>query len=56
LPPLQDISQMAGFELPEYLGKMKSQAIDGSAEGKSIDPGTATELSPKNNKPGPQSH
>jgi flotillin len=23
LPPLQDISQMAGFELPEYLGKMQ---------------------------------
>ena len=25
LPPLQDISEMAGFELPEYLGKMKSK-------------------------------
>ncbi|HSL42549.1 MAG TPA: SPFH domain-containing protein [Anaerolineales bacterium] len=25
LPPLQDISQMAGFELPEYLGKVKEQ-------------------------------
>ncbi|MBN1303976.1 MAG: hypothetical protein JXA13_06035 [Anaerolineales bacterium] len=23
LPPLQDISEMAGFELPEYLGKVK---------------------------------
>ena len=25
LPPLQDISEMAGFELPEYLGKVKEQ-------------------------------
>ena len=25
LPPLQDISEMAGFELPEYLGKMKDK-------------------------------
>ena len=25
LPPLQDISEMAGFELPEYLGKMKGK-------------------------------
>jgi flotillin len=24
LPPLQDISEMAGFELPEYLGKVKN--------------------------------
>ncbi len=27
LPPLQDISEMAGFELPEYLGKMKERNI-----------------------------
>ena len=26
LPPLQDISEMAGVELPEYLGKVKGQA------------------------------
>ena len=26
LPPLQDISEMAGFELPGYLGKMKDTA------------------------------
>jgi len=25
LPPLQDISEMAGFELPEYLGKVKEK-------------------------------
>ena len=25
LPPLQDISEMAGFELPGYLGKVKDQ-------------------------------
>jgi flotillin len=35
LPPLQDISEMAGFELPEYLGKMK----DGKTSAK--DPGEA---------------
>ena len=56
LPPLQEISQMAGFELPEYLGKMKGQNINGAAEGKSTDHGAATELLPTNNKPGPQSH
>ncbi len=27
LPPLQDISEMAGFELPEYLGKVKESEI-----------------------------
>jgi flotillin len=27
LPPLQDISEMAGFELPEYLGKMREKNI-----------------------------
>ncbi|MBI9044495.1 MAG: hypothetical protein JEZ06_08420 [Anaerolineaceae bacterium] len=26
LPPLQDISEMAGFELPDYLGKMKEKS------------------------------
>jgi flotillin len=25
LPPLQDISEMAGVQLPEYLGKVKGQ-------------------------------
>ena len=30
LPPLQDIAEMAGFELPEYLGKVKGE--DGGAE------------------------
>ena len=27
LPPLQDISEMAGFDLPEYLGKMQQKEI-----------------------------
>jgi len=48
LPPLQDISEMAGFELPDYLGKMKSkgesppaqtkaQSAAGPAEAKAAD-------------------
>jgi flotillin len=28
LPPLQDISEMAGFELPDYLGKVKDKEAD----------------------------
>jgi flotillin len=48
LPPLQDISEMAGVELPEYLGKVKSQGSHGSVEGEVIDP--------KGKKPGPQTH
>lgn len=32
LPPLQEISEMAGFELPEYLGKVNTEGSD--AEGK----------------------
>lgn len=31
LPPLQEISEMAGFELPEYLGKVKDNQSDGPA-------------------------
>ncbi|MBN2388142.1 MAG: hypothetical protein JXB85_14085 [Anaerolineales bacterium] len=27
LPPLQDIAEMAGFELPEYLGKVKDREV-----------------------------
>jgi len=34
LPPLQDISDMAGFELPEYLGKMKSDDNNDDTESK----------------------
>ena len=34
LPPLQDISEMAGFELPEYLGKVKDK--ESKAESKEI--------------------
>jgi flotillin len=34
LPPLQDISEMAGFELPEYLGKMREKNI---VEGKAAE-------------------
>lgn len=37
LPPLQDISQMAGFELPEYLGKVKDSKSNGSKD-KLIEP------------------
>jgi flotillin len=48
LPPLQEISQMAGFELPEYLGKVRSQSIASLDDGKSTDP------APKNGKPAPQ--
>ena len=29
LPPLQDIAEMAGFELPEYLGKVKDEENKG---------------------------
>lgn len=32
LPPLQDISEMAGFELPDYLGKVKDSDADTEAE------------------------
>lgn len=55
LPPLQDISEMAGFELPEYLGKVKDsekkvEAGDevGSKQEKTI---TTAEPSEKKNKP-----
>ena len=41
LPPLQDLSNMAGFELPEYLGKVKDQD-NGSSNPKSIDPEHST--------------
>jgi flotillin len=53
LPPLQDISQMAGFELPEYLGKVKNQNVIGSGDDKSHE--TSTDIAPKNGKPAPQS-
>ena len=52
LPPLQAISEMAGLELPEYLGKVKSQSVNGTVDGEGINPGTTTEPSPKNKKPG----
>jgi flotillin len=32
LPPLQDISEMAGFELPDYLGKMKKDKVTSDNE------------------------
>ena len=32
LPPLQDISEMAGFELPDYLGKVKDSDTETEAE------------------------
>jgi len=31
LPPLQDISEMAGFKLPEYLGKVKDKDISSAS-------------------------
>jgi flotillin len=39
LPPLQDISEMAGFELPEYLGKAVREEVEKGmqASGKVID-------------------
>ena len=43
LPPLQDISEMAGFQLPEYLGKMSEKNI---VEG-SPDDGKAPEKAEK---------
>lgn len=50
LPPLQDISEMAGFELPEYLGKVKSREPN-------PDPGDVIEAKEdqetKKNKPEP---
>jgi flotillin len=49
LPPLQEISEMAGLELPEYLGKVKNQGTNGTVEGEVVDPKTGK-------KPGPQSH
>ena len=44
LPPLQDISEMAGFELPEYLGKMKGK--DALVEEVNDEP-TADEIAPE---------
>jgi flotillin len=35
LPPLQEISEMAGFELPEYLGKVKDNQSE-SPSSKSV--------------------
>jgi flotillin len=52
LPPLQDLSQMAGFELPEYLGKVKTQNIIGSDGDQPHD--AATDPAPSNGKPAPQ--
>jgi flotillin len=49
LPPLQDISEMAGFELPEYLGKMK----DGKTDGSNLSEKGAQETRDKRNKPKP---
>ncbi|HCB01886.1 MAG TPA: flotillin, partial [Anaerolineae bacterium] len=31
LPPLQDISEMAGVQLPEYLGKVKGQSTSSAS-------------------------
>jgi flotillin len=50
LPPLQDISQMAGFELPEYLGKVKSQMVNGNVDAEVLDHGK-TDRPPQRNIP-----
>jgi flotillin len=49
LPPLQEISEMAGLELPEYLGKVKNQGTNGAVEGEVIH----NEIPSKTKKAGP---
>jgi flotillin len=53
LPPLQEISEMAGLELPEYLGKLKSQGMNGAVEGEVVPPSIHNEIPPKSKKVGP---
>ncbi len=55
LPPLQDISQMAGFELPEYLGKVKNQNILSAEDGNPDEHEATMDPTPNNGKPIPQS-
>ena len=55
LPPLQDISQMAGFELPEYLGKVKNQNILSAEDGNPDEHEATIDPTPNNGKPIPQS-
>jgi len=42
LPPLQDISQMAGFELPQYLGKVQKEQQP--EQGQNMPSGSGTDL------------
>jgi flotillin len=51
LPPLQDISEMAGFELPEYLGKVANQ---GSEDGAKEVPQSGTEIQSTKPRPAPK--
>ncbi len=47
LPPLQDISEMAGFELPEYLGKVKESEIKAKVVAKEKEKEIPTDDTPK---------
>jgi flotillin len=51
LPPLQDISEMAGVQLPEYLGKVKGQNTAPTNEPVKNDEAPHETLVPKKNKP-----
>lgn len=52
LPPLQDISEMAGFELPEYLGKMADGDVKpGEIPAKTPPPAPKTKTKTKTKTP-----
>ena len=58
LPPLQEISEMAGVQLPEYLGKVKGQAktiqavpTEDAAEHPTCAKGQNKTVRPLNNSP-----
>jgi flotillin len=57
LPPLQDISEMAGFELPDYLGKVKDSGKSASSKGlidaKPVEAGVKPAPATGKNKPVP---
>jgi hypothetical protein len=46
---------MAGFELPEYLGKVKNQHVIDSGDDKPNQQDPAADTAPSNGKPAPQS-
>lgn len=47
LPPLQDISEMAGVQLPEYLGRVKGQPAAASTPAETDEVPTAKKSKPK---------